>query len=432
MLYRDVKLAQGKSNFSFFQHVRWRHLVLAIMLLVPLQGMAFVAQSTDPIAPELDEGGEVEQSVEAQFPGIGDDDSLENYVPPKTFTYNFNELNNVQTDVPSLTTELMGDRIDPASGAISWTQTDVSLPGNFALEVAVKRELLDAGSWPRATRELSNWSLAIPHIRSRYVTNVDGSFLHTQGSLPPAWTRGEACSASLNSNPDFYKYIDGAGFELKREDYWQGDTISIPGVGSERILQDGTTKKTVSQWKIDCVDVNGEDAFQVTLPDGTAYTFAELKVIDSFKKTYLASEAIPCSQQCSYPALGANTPDLRLAMSVVNVFMQVTEVRDRFGNWVKYDYDSDGNLIRIHASDGREITLQYGGSGERRLSSVSANNRTWTYSYQSANISSQSDMYLLSSVTLPDNRQWQFQYPNNGTTPRFWHTFFQNYLPEPI
>lgn len=149
MLYTDVKLAQGKSNFSFFQHVRWPHLVLAIMLLVPLQGMAFGPQSTDPIAPELDEGGEVEQSVEAQFPGIGDDDSLENYVPPKTFTYNFNELNNVQTDVPSLTTELMGDRIDPASGAISWTQTDVSLPGNFALEVAVKAQSVGDHLWFR-------------------------------------------------------------------------------------------------------------------------------------------------------------------------------------------------------------------------------------------------------------------------------------------
>ncbi|RUO45608.1 RHS repeat domain-containing protein [Idiomarina aquatica] len=405
--YKEVKLARSRLGFSFFQRVQAGYLLLAILLLFPLQGMAFAAQSMDPISP-----------------GIGDGSSTENYVPPKTFTYNFNEINNVQTDVPSLTTELMGDQTDPASGASSWTQTDVSLPGNFALEVAVKRELLDAGSWPRATRELGNWNLAIPHIRSRYITNVDGSFSHTQGSLPPAWVRGEACSAPLNSNPDFYKYIDGAGFELKKEDYWQGDTISIPGVGSEQILQDGTTKKTVNQWKIDCLDVNGVDAFQVTLPDGTAYIFSELKTIKSFKKTYLASEDMPCLQQCAYPALGDNTPNLKLAMSVVNVFMQVTEVKDRFGNWVKYDYDTYGNLIRIYASDGREITLQYSGTDERRLSSVRANNRTWTYSYQSPNTSSESDMYLLTGVTLPDSRQWQFDYPDNGTTTRFWHSLF--------
>lgn len=355
------------------------------------------------------------------FPGPGEGSSLQNYVPPKTYTYNFNEINNVETNVPTLTTELMGDHIDPATGSVSWTQTDVNIPGNFELEVAIKRELLDPGSWPRATREFGNWSLAIPHIRSSYVTNTNGSFSNIHGSVLPAWYRGEACSAGLNSNPDFLKSIQGSQFKLDKEDYWQGDTINIPGIGSTSILQDGSTKKTVNQWKIECVNLNNLSAFKVTLPNGTIYTFSELKKIRSFKDTFLGSVEEACLQQCSFPIIGNERPDDKLRMAVVNVFMQVTEVRDRFGNWVKYDYDDDSNLIKIYSSDNRTIDIEYTGSDERRISKVTANNRNWIYTYQSANATSVSDMYLLTKATLPDGRKWQYSYPTNSNT-KFWST----------
>ena len=219
------------------------------LVLTLLSLIAFASESNQESPQPLGtSSGEISANLSVIDPGgPGFEENIENYIPPETFTYNFNEINNVTTDVPTLTTDLMGDRIDPSTGTISWSHTDVTIPGNFDIEVSLTRTLEDTGNWFGATRELGNWSLAIPHVRSTYVTEVNGSLTSAQYGVQPAWYRDEACSAGLNANPDFHKLIkEGTtlyNYELKKEDYWQGDTISIPGVGSQKILQDGSTKK---------------------------------------------------------------------------------------------------------------------------------------------------------------------------------------------
>ena len=394
------------------------------LVLTLLSLIAFASESNQESPQPLGtSSGEISANLSVIDPGgPGFEENIENYIPPETFTYNFNEINNVTTDVPTLTTDLMGDRIDPSTGTISWSHTDVTIPGNFDIEVSLTRTLEDTGNWFGATRELGNWSLAIPHVRSTYVTEVNGSLTSAQYGVQPAWYRDEACSAGLNANPDFHKLIkEGTtlyNYELKKEDYWQGDTISIPGVGSQKILQDGSTKKTTSLWKVECVDVNGVDGFKVTLPDGKAYTFGNLKTVKSLKDIFLVS--VPaCIPQCTVPPLpGESLPNEKARMQMVHAFMQVTEIRDRFGNWVKYDYDSNGNLDKITSSDSRTIDVTFTSGSDARLQSVTANGRQWSYSYEAPTTSNNSSVYRLKTVTRPDSKTWQFDYPDSNA--KFW------------
>ena len=407
-------------NHSYFSG--FKNLPNIKLFIIIFAFMAFSSESSQ-VSTKSSARGEVSASVSVIDPGgPGFEDSIENYIPPKTFTYNFNELNNVTTDVPTLTTELMGDHIDPYTGTVSWQHTDVSIPGNFDIDVSLTRTLHDTGNWFGATRELGNWSLAIPHVRTSYVTELDGTLTSAKFGIQPAWYRNEACSGGLNANPDFHKLIrEGTvryNFELKKEDYWQGDTISIPGVGSQKILQDGTVKKTTSLWKIECVDVNGVDGFRVTLPDGKAYTFGNLKKLKSFKDVFLVS--IPaCIPQCTVPPIsGESLPNEKTRMQLVHAFMQVTEIRDRFGNWVKYSYDTNGNLDKITSSDARTIDVSFTSGADARVQSVVANGRQWTYSYDAPTATNNSSVYRLKTVTRPDARKWQFAYPDSSA--KFW------------
>lgn len=367
-------------------------------------------------------------TVEVSVPG--NEESINNYTPPKTYTYNFNELNNVQTDVATLTTKLMGDKIDPATGTISWTQTDVSLPGNFDLPVTLERELSDTSNWTGASREFGNWSLSVPHVRSSYVADNNGVFedVTISGGIFPAWANNLACSSGLNANPDLRKTIKGSLYTLNKEDYWQGDTISIPNVGSEKIQADGTTKKTTSNWKINCVNIKSQhneelvDAFEVTLPNGVKYLFSELKVVYSHKDVFLTTPNNPCLDACSYSApVGESIPDEKLRLKQINVFMQVTKVTDRFGNWVKYEYNNDSSLIKIHSSDNRNINIDYDGN-TGLIKQVEVNDRKWAYAYQKSPYDD--ELLLLKDVLLPDNRKWKFDYPLNDNRRPFWSRYY--------
>lgn len=352
------------------------------------------------------------------------------YVPPRSYTYNYNELNNVETDIPTLTTELLGDKIDEETGTLRFSQTDVSIPGNFAIDVEITRTMSTPNNWYNASLEAGNWSLDIPHIRSNYVKSLDNTFSGATANTPiPAWARNQGCSATLNSNPNFHKAFEPKNgepgtfqiknYSLKANEYWHGDIISIPKVGESRLLQFGNSKKTRDNWKVDCVDHNGVDAFKVTLPNGTVYLFSELKEVISPKRIYMGLDPDFCHRiVCNFPPppieseLGFNALDRdeRTGMHNVRVFMQVTLITDRFGNTVEYDYDSDGNLDAIRASDGRFIDVTF---EEGKLKSVTANNRTWTYDYYPT--SSAVSYPRLESVTRPDNKQWEFSYKG-----KFW------------
>jgi YD repeat-containing protein len=142
-------------------------------------------------------------------------------------------------------------------------------------------------------------------------------------------------------------------------------------VTSETFLKTaGGEQVTKSHFKIiDSLCINNPaDAQGIVVkgPDGTTYTFNQIKDYYNGKATL-------------------KDPIVRTRL------LMITNIKDRFNNEVTYSYDPDGKLIRIIASDGRDITITYQ-NGE--VYQASAHGRTWTYG--------------AGGVTLPDGRQWTY------------------------
>ncbi|MBV1909171.1 MAG: hypothetical protein KUG78_07595, partial [Kangiellaceae bacterium] len=332
--------------------------------------------------------------------GFGDDASSQP-TEVKDYGYNFHEANNISPDIATLTTDLFGDKIDPSSGSISFEQTDISIPGNSGLQVAITRTLSDPDSWFRETRDFENWSLALPHVRSTYIADSTGN---TRNSY---WATGDACTKPLNSNPTFITTAESNIYIGDKDAYWNGDTVSIPGHGNAKFTEkDGTNNKRFNSrnWDVVCtVNADGSDGFKITIDNGTTYYFTKLRVVESIKAYNLIPQInnIQCTNNCPMEAVGpVNSPDG--AQYVQNfAFMLATKVEDRFGNWVVYDYDSDGKLQSISSNDNRTISVNYSGN---RVSSVVANGKTWTYAYDDYRVNT------LKSVTRPDAKMWNYSH----------------------
>lgn len=287
--------------------------------------------------------------------------------------------------------DLLGDGIDPHTGSFSFTQTDVSIPGNFGLPVDLTRRRSQGFLYEDGVdAEFGDWELVVPRLK---VTTVQH------------WT-GNRCSNSFGVSFPLHAGggAGGAGsYHYRREQYSNGLIADVPGHGQQPLLEDPqgapwpTTAKyvTTNNWYFDCTTASdGGQGLVGHAPDGTTYKFTK----------YMWHHA----------------KDLETAGSTrINRFVEIlaaTEVTDANGNWVKYVYDSSNRLTRIHSSDGREITLSYTGSS-KLISSVTANGRTWSYSYQTTTFEFPTWSWddgmiptskVLNTVTLPDGRSWSF------------------------
>ena len=191
---------------------------------------------------------------------------------------------------------------------------------------------------------------------------------------------------SSNSDPGDVYYF--GNWYLVHE-YWNGLKMHIPGQSAQTVLDNPqspkkhptNTRKTTNQyWDVACFIVSGaSEGFIATAPDGTKYTFGKLR--------YLAASGI----LKDFKVMGRNRAQ-----------MLVTKVEDRFGNVVNYTY-TGSNLTSISSNDGRTISISYGANS--KVSSVTANGRTWTYgdtTYTGYNYD------FLTSVTWPNGQAWSF------------------------
>ena len=270
----------------------------------------------------------------------------------------------VSINLGGLSDNMFGESIDIDTGAVSFMQTDVSLPGNSQLDVSFGRSR-SAGHPNRFTyvsgQLLEDWSPNVPYI-SAMVENT--------------W-RANRCSAAAYS---------GAF-------YWQGIKLNIPGQSPGALVKPRLTThlgapvpKLVSEnyWKIHCISgaSDGAEGFEAISPSGVKYTFKSL--------IYYKNRTI---------RMGTDTSGTY--RETTRAVLYATRAEDVYGNYVNYTYNHVGPT-KIEGNDNRTIDILYTGN---RISSVTANNKTWQYAYIGKK---------LTGIILPDGREWAFDFKDTG------------------
>lgn len=277
--------------------------------------------------------------------------------------------------------QLFGDEVELSSGALSFSVTDISIPGNHSLPVALTRTTTIVDWNDRAfDAPMGDWDLDIPRL---------------EGIFAPSWPNQRCTSTAypptVNSGVASYSHIE----------YWQGNHARMPGGGEMLDANQASVPKptsggpylwvTAGMTYFSCLPtlVNGGpgEGFLAITSDGTRYWFNHMA-------RFAASElATPMTY--TETAGGGSLPRARNAL-------YVTRIEDRHGNWVQYNYANTHaqpvKLTSITSSDGRSITLTYSGA---RVASATNGSRTWYYSYNDG---------TLSQVLLPDNSKWTINF----------------------
>lgn len=283
--------------------------------------------------------------------------------------------NGLKVGPEELNSGLVGDFINLDKGSLSFSNTDIDLPGNFSLPVQLTRTISGDKYSPKfittgptsvnASRAV--WGLDLPYI--------------TLATITPSGTVG--CLED-RSNVDIY-YKNHVGY---KNQYYEVPRFHAPG-GSGLLLE--SSKKSPNtevfgknppeftnneSWKISQIKKNGKCTWKAKDTKGNTYYFEQPVVLSNFNGTRRHA-------------------------------VVVTKVTDINGNWVKYSYDNKrGNRIsRIYSSDDRVITFHYNNRG--RLSKAVANGRTWTYSYDTERWWGD-NLHYLKKVTRPDGLYWEY------------------------
>ena len=172
-----------------------------------------------------------------------------------------------------------GDEVNMYTGQLELRTTDVSVPGNNGLDVAVGRRFtLDQTSTVRGS--FGDWDLDIPHLH--------GVFSRVAGwVIPGPAVKYNRCS-QFGPPP-----VVGGTFDptavFEYHEYWHGSHLYLPGQGSQLLLSrnGGTVPSTGGPYPL--VTRNGAvirclssltaasrgqgEGFEVITPDGVHYRF---------------------------------------------------------------------------------------------------------------------------------------------------------------
>ena len=283
--------------------------------------------------------------------------------------------NSLEVGPQELNSGLMGDFVNLDKGELSFSVTDISIPGNFPLPVELTRIINSDKYRPKFT---STRPTSVNAARAEW--GLDLSYI----TLPTITPSGTVGCVESESDQDNYKKKH---VHFLKE-YYEVPLFHAPGV-SGLLLR--ANKKTVNtkvfgknppeftnseMWRISQTKKNGKCTWKAKDTNGNTYSFDQAVVLSNFN-------------------------------GIRRHAVVVTQVTDVHGNWVKYSYDNKrGNrLSRIYSSDGREISLHYNSGG--RLSRAVANGRTWTYSYDSEKWWGY-DLLYLKKVTRPDGQYWEY------------------------
>lgn len=278
--------------------------------------------------------------------------------------------------------DLFGDTVNLYTGSVSFLQTDVSLKGNSALQVAVSRRFVPATSLLDKKGRFGRWELEIPRMHG--IFSADPEYNQTAVSCAHFTNTSRAASPASVAN---------------NWTYWTGKSMYIPGQGDLELLQRDPANQaapgpvaeyplvTSSSWQVRCLNNLADTApegFLAISPSGVKYRFDHFT---TYSQDLLRREA--------------GIRDRYTHMQEVWILPSV--VTDRYGNWVRYAYDpvKRTKLISISASDGRRLSFEYTDAANPDfITAVSDGTLTWQYTYTD---------HVLDRVILPDGSYWQLR-----------------------
>jgi hypothetical protein len=121
--------------------------------------------------------------------------------------------------------DAFGDQVSLSNGGLSFSVTDISVPGNSTLPVALTRtfEVAHRPEFYLYDRPMTDWDLDLPRIHGVY------------GQV---WGN-DRCTRTFEPT----QVIVPGGAAYQASDYWQGLTASMPS-GGELLIADAATPKT--------------------------------------------------------------------------------------------------------------------------------------------------------------------------------------------
>jgi YD repeat-containing protein len=356
-----------------------------------------------------------------------------------------------------------GEAIDPRTGTLSLTATDLVIPGNGGMDLVISRTrrntyFNDLGATYTADRSfqesIADWRLNVPYIQMSSGSGwIIGGTPYTAFTQAPT---GEIGVCAFPYTAPWWEYPNAqGGFHYLDSNFGGITIVGLPGGGEKQLLLRteesasylGMPYATNDRWIAGCghsqYNGNAASQFVVSSPDGTTYYFDE--------PTY--------GNNLVYDPGAIGRPP---AKGYLRIF--VSRIIDRNGNEIDYHYEDSGfsgnaqshhelrdfaYVSSITTSDGREVNFHwesnpfcalsarpnppncspladgsvlagtgYNGAPFRRLKSFSANGRTWTFSYNDSDDSSAADKSrYLKSVTLPNGQQWSYAVTPGRTFP---------------
>jgi YD repeat-containing protein len=245
-----------------------------------------------------------------------------------------------------------GEHIDPFSGQLQLNYTDLVVPGNGGFDIRINRVY---------NNPQDNF---LPYSPYGY-----GWYMHFGRISVPDAHEGKVCTQNLWS----VSVVDNPSLELS------------DGSRQLLVLADLHSPELITKqwWSATCS--NGNDVI-VKSPDGTTYTMDYRDYDTEGTKIY------------------------------------ATRIEDANGSWMTVDYNTNlygvTYIESLNTSDGRSVAYNYTNlsSDDTRLTSITANGKTWTYDH-TYTTNTIPEFAQLTKVTRPDGLSWDYTYHpnlNNG------------------
>lgn len=328
-----------------------------------------------------------------------------------------------------------GESVSLYTGALSFSQTDIHLPG-IGPDITLTRKYEISGSPLTKTFDMpmADWDLAVPEITTLVPTKKLFEVGTWRVNTPNATTARCSRITMVSQAPYYYGLPWWHGYQLVTGD---GHSQPLLKRTAENANAPGGNVAafplvTPGNWVLGCLSAtsNGEEgeAFLGVAPDGTRYWFDYLAwgprvdtLVEAIPWTNDPSTPIPRDAATSTESLsmtGVGTtpesdPNVYWGVDNPHVYRRVghmfaTRVEDRFGNWVTYRYSGE-KLQEINASDGRRVLVAWRTDAPLvdRITIMpgTPSERVWIYDYVAP---TDPLNRALVSVRQPDNTSWSF------------------------